>query len=514
VRFFDAKIDCRTAVDSATRSSECRTIATYISKTKFIEKKKRKIIILTILFLKKKTLGGLIGKGESSRVFRVEPGGFALKIIERISNDVRGGGASSSTTPTDGRLEAELLSRMQHERVIKMTGWFDDGKRVCMALQYYPHGSLAKALRRCGALTDRAARGALRQVGEALEFVHSRGVIHRDVKAANVLCDAPTGRCVLADFGVAALAADSPVGTPYWMAPEVIASQAPVLVSDVWSLGCMTVELLVGAPPYFDLGPMAAMYRMVQDDAPPLPDTASPGALAFLRRCFVRDVALRPGVATLLFDSWLLDDERAPIEPISLDEAAFVATSSALVDVALRARGKSTDASTSAAAVAVQSADAASDSEDVLSSTTSSISESLSPRKPPAPSRKTATAAAAVVVEPTSVGPAPPSESEQQLTKLLQQFSNIDADVVRDTWSATNCSVSRSTKRLKRLQKIKTLQMVFGEHSESVIRKALVANNDDMDATMLQLKSPAKPKRKKKKKPQKSSESESVSLKK
>jgi hypothetical protein len=86
--------------------------------------------------------------------------------------------------------------------------------------------------------------------------------------------------------------------------------------------------------------------------------------------------------------------------------------------------------------------------------------------------------------------------------------------VVRETWAATNGSVSRSTKRLKRLQKIKTLQMVFGEHSESVIRKALVANNDDMDATMLQLKSPAKLKRKKKKKPKKSSESESTSLKK
>eukprot|EP01042_Synura_sphagnicola_P028181 gene28181-36369_t len=65
------------------------------------------------------------------------------------------------------------------------------------------------------------------------------------------------------------------VGTPYWMAPEVIELSTPTATCDIWSVGCTVIELLTSVPPYFELLPMSAMFRIVQDDYPPLPEGIS-----------------------------------------------------------------------------------------------------------------------------------------------------------------------------------------------------------------------------------------------
>jgi serine/threonine protein kinase len=100
------------------------------------------------------------------------------------------------------------------------------------------------------------------------------------------------GQVKLADFGVATQGdapenADfDPVGTPYWMAPEVIEMTGSTAPSDIWSVGCVIIELFTGAPPYFDLQPMSALYRIVQDKEVPLPDGMSKNLRSFLLRCF------------------------------------------------------------------------------------------------------------------------------------------------------------------------------------------------------------------------------------
>lgn len=171
------------------------------------------------------------------------------------------------------------------------------------------------------------------QVLEGLVYLHDQGVIHRDIKGANILTT-KDGSVKLADFGVAtkttALSNGSVVGSPYWMAPEVIDQSGATTASDVWSVGCVVIELLEGKPPYHFLDPMPALFRIVQDDCPPLPEGASPvraGPLTslhdmspaltnswdtyqivkdFLMHCFQKDVNLRISARKLSRHPWMM----------------------------------------------------------------------------------------------------------------------------------------------------------------------------------------------------------------
>ena len=116
------------------------------------------------------------------------------------------------------------------------------------------------------------------QVLHGLLYLHEQGVIHRDIKGANILTT-KEGLVKLADFGVATRATGldeaSVVGTPYWMAPEVMELSGATTASDIWSLGCTVIELLDGKPPYHKLQPMPALFRIVNDDHPPFPEGTS-----------------------------------------------------------------------------------------------------------------------------------------------------------------------------------------------------------------------------------------------
>jgi serine/threonine protein kinase len=122
------------------------------------------------------------------------------------------------------------------------------------------------------------------QVLQGLQYLHDQGVIHRDIKGANILTT-KDGRVKLADFGVSTSTLDKEhhvVGTPNWMAPEIIQLSAATPVADIWSVGCTVIELLSGKPPYHNLAPMPALFAIVNDDHPPLPEGVSPVRLSAL----------------------------------------------------------------------------------------------------------------------------------------------------------------------------------------------------------------------------------------
>lgn len=212
--------------------------------------------------------------------------------------------------------------------------------------RYCENGSLHSISKNFGKFPENLVGIYMSQVLHGLLYLHEQGVIHRDIKGANILTT-KQGLVKLADFGVATRTTtfheSSVVGTPYWMAPEVIELSGATTASDIWSLGCTVIELLDGKPPYHKLQPMHALFRIVNDDHPPLPEGASPVRQIsrkdqrarklicwqivrdFLMQCFQKDPNLRVSARKLLKHPWIVNAKRSdavvPKKPTEYDEA-------------------------------------------------------------------------------------------------------------------------------------------------------------------------------------------------
>ena len=195
--------------------------------------------------------------------------------------------------------------------------------------RYCENGSLHTICKNFGKFPETLVARYMAQVLQGLLYLHDQGVIHRDIKGANILL-IKEGNVKLADFGVATrngpeLMNSSVVGTPYWMAPEVITLSGATTASDIWSLGCTVIELLEGKPPYHKFNSVAALYRIVNDDHPPLPESLSPACEDFLMQCFQKDPNLRVSAKKLLKHPWIANMKRTnevePSKPTKFDEA-------------------------------------------------------------------------------------------------------------------------------------------------------------------------------------------------
>lgn len=174
-------------------------------------------------------------------------------------------------------------------------------------VRFVEGGSLQDQMKKYGVIKESLAAKYIKQVLIGLNYLHNEGVIHRDIKGANILTT-KDGGIKLADFGVAAALteaeSENPVGTPYWMAPEIIELSPATPKSDIWSVGATVIELLTGEPPYFKLDPMPALYRIVQDESPPIPE-CSKMCEDFLYKCFQKDPELRNSADILLKHPWI-----------------------------------------------------------------------------------------------------------------------------------------------------------------------------------------------------------------
>jgi serine/threonine protein kinase len=211
-------------------------------------------------------------------------------------------------------LEIDLLKNLDHANIVKYHGFVKSSDSLNIILEYCENGSLHSISKNFGKFPENLVGLYMSQVLHGLVYLHEQGVIHRDIKGANILTT-KQGLVKLADFGVATrtttLNDSSVVGTPYWMAPEVIELSGATTASDIWSLGCTVIELLDGKPPYHKLQPMHALFRIVNDDHPPIPDGASPVVRDFLMQCFQKDHNLRVSARKLLKHPWIVNARKA-----------------------------------------------------------------------------------------------------------------------------------------------------------------------------------------------------------
>ena len=147
----------------------------------------------------------------------------------------------------------------------------------------------------------------MRQSLQGLQYLHAAKKIHRDIKSGNILLN-HDGDCKLADFGVSAELATTMskrktvIGTPYWMAPEVLQSQEYNGKADIWSLAITAIELAVGEPPHSNVHPMRAIFMIPNSEPPTLPDASrfSPAFHDFIAACCQKNPEKRPSAQELL----------------------------------------------------------------------------------------------------------------------------------------------------------------------------------------------------------------------
>ncbi|KAJ7605514.1 hypothetical protein DFH06DRAFT_1067851 [Mycena polygramma] len=259
-------------------------------------------------------LGDSLGKGAFGQVYRALNWAtgetVAVKEIQ-LSNIPKGELGEIMS-------EIDLLKNLNHANIVKYKGFVKTREYLYIILEFCENGSLHNISKRFGKFPESLVAVYISQVLEGLMYLHDQGVIHRDIKGANILTN-KDGTVKLADFGVASNTTSvndgAVVGSPYWMAPEVIEQSGATTASDIWSVGCVVIELLEGHPPYHTLDPMPALFRIVQDDCPPIPEGASPIVKDFLYHCFQKDCNLRISAKKLLRHPWMAAARRQIKEP-------------------------------------------------------------------------------------------------------------------------------------------------------------------------------------------------------
>lgn len=205
--------------------------------------------------------------------------------------------------------EIDLLKILKHENIVKYHGFVKTLSSLNVILEYCARGSLRQLYKKAGqGFHELDIISYVEPILQGLHYLHEQGVVHRDVKAANVLLT-DASEVKLADFGVATKVAtlhNTVVGTPNWMAPEtVLGGEGICTASDIWSLGATIIELFTMNPPYHDLNPMATLHAIGTDDHPPLPSGLSPVAKDFLLECFQKQASIRISAKLLLKHKWM-----------------------------------------------------------------------------------------------------------------------------------------------------------------------------------------------------------------
>jgi len=267
--------------------------------------------------------GQLIGKGTFGRVYLgMNTTTGELLAVKQVEVNHKG----PNTDPAKIRemvkaldLEIDTMQHLDHVNIVQYLGCEKKEFSISIFLEYISGGSVGSCLRKHGKFEEAVVSSLTRQTLCGLAYLHREGILHRDLKADNILLDLD-GTCKISDFGISKRSADpyinditnSMQGSVFWMAPEVIRAQSQALnvpssgsnmdatqvynqgysaKVDIWSLGCVVLEMFAGRRPWSKEEAIGAIYKLGSlNQAPPIPEDVStvvgPAALSFMYDCF------------------------------------------------------------------------------------------------------------------------------------------------------------------------------------------------------------------------------------
>lgn len=206
------------------------------------------------------------------------------------------------------RREIEIQTHLRHPNILKLFGYFHDSSRVYLILEYAPNGELYKDLQKCKRFDDARAAKYIRQLSDALMYCHSKKVIHRDIKPENILLGL-RGDCKIADFGWSVHAPSSRrqtmCGTLDYLPPEMVEGKHHNEAVDLWSIGVLCYEFLVGNPPFEAEGHSETYRRIVKVDLK-FPSHVSEGARDLISKLLRHDPQKRLPLAEVLKHPWIV----------------------------------------------------------------------------------------------------------------------------------------------------------------------------------------------------------------
>nr|GAT44126.1 predicted protein [Mycena chlorophos] len=265
--------------------------------------------------------GALIGQGSYGRVFLGMTTSGELLAVKQVE---------TPQTPSDRaspkqrevvealKFESKALQLLgDHPNIVQYLGFEETSTTLNIFLEYIPGGTIGSMLQKHGRFDQNVAKHFTRQIAAGLEYLHSKNVLHRDLKGENILVET-SGVCKISDFGISrTLEAQHQAhtelkGTVYWMAPEVVDARKQGYGSkvDIWSLGCVLLEMWTGEHPWAGEEVIAVMLKLYKHkQPPPLPSDLraelSESALDFHGECFAMDPNQRPSADMLLKHPYL-----------------------------------------------------------------------------------------------------------------------------------------------------------------------------------------------------------------
>lgn len=257
-------------------------------------------------------IGRPLGKGKFGNVYlaREKNSKFiiALKVLFKSQ-------LQKSNVEHQLRREIEIQSHLRHPNILRMYGYFHDDKRVYLILEFAPKGELYKELKAQvnGRFGEERAANYIRQLADALKYCHSKKVIHRDIKPENLLLGLK-GELKIADFGWSVHAPSSRratvCGTLDYLPPEMVQGKMHDENVDLWSLGVLCYEFLVGKPPFEAEAELQTYRRIAKVDLKFLP-YMSDGARDLIRKLLQHEPRKRLPLDEVLQHPWILEHQKS-----------------------------------------------------------------------------------------------------------------------------------------------------------------------------------------------------------